>query len=199
MAITDNDVFTHGATIALIKDGLGSAAVPIDAHTNAETIYDAARDIDAVRVNEIGAGLAACALRLRVGNLSKLAFSIADMTASQTDLDLQIAGDDSGLTAEVMPYPGTVVAIGVLVQNARTAGTLTVNVTINGTKTTLSVVIDGTNAQYFYGVGLPEVSAEAIAAGDRVGCSVTTDASWAAGTTPSVRVGVWVGLAEASS
>jgi hypothetical protein len=60
---------------------------------------------------------------------------------------------------------------------ARTAGTLTVEVTINGTGTGLTAVLDGSNTQTSMATQAKDT--DAFGAGSRIGVKLTTDASWA--------------------
>lgn len=124
----------------------------------------------------------------------------ANQAASVTDGALNMPGD-TGLTEYVMPFAGAIVGISVNVENPRTAGTLTAKPTKNGTNSaTLSAVIDGTNTQRVSATQTKDAAGagDTLAAGDRVGVKVTTDAAWAAGVTPSVQAVVFVqrGLSE---
>jgi hypothetical protein len=71
----------------------------------------------------------------------------------------------------VIPYASTLVAIGVAMVSARTAGTCTVKSVKNGSAGTETVVIDGTNTQYNYKVLTTPVS---YAAGDRLAGQTVT-------------------------
>jgi hypothetical protein len=120
----------------------------------------------------------------------------ANVAASLTNSALNMPGD-TALLEFVMPWAGAIVGISVACENARTAGTCTVKPTINGTASaSLQAQLDGTNTQYHYASQTKD--SDQFAAGQRLGVKVTTDASWAAGTTPSVVAAVFVqrGLSE---
>jgi hypothetical protein len=102
---------------------------------------------------------------------------------------------DAALTEVVMPWAGAIIGVGVDVENARTGGTLTVKPTKNGTvSASLSTAINATNTQHAYATQTKDQAGagDQFAAGDRIGAKYTTDASWAAGTTPSAVATVWV-------
>lgn len=129
-------------------------------------------------------------------NVIAIPFYIANAAASQSAVVLSMPGEATATDMGQMPIPwaGSIVGLSVAVEAARTAGTLTLNPTINGTATAQSVVIDDdpttyNTAQYARG-------AYPITAGQRVGMKMTTDADWAAGTTPSVVGWVFVHIEE---
>lgn len=97
-----------------------------------------------------------------------------NVVASQTAvvLNLPLAGR-SEIT---MPADGYVVGVIVRSNEARTAGTLTVDPTINGTVTGLTAVLDGTNTQTK--TTRQGNSADKFTAGQRIGVKLTTDAGW---------------------
>lgn len=109
-----------------------------------------------------------------------------NVTASLTDTVLSIMSGSSGADARnefVMPYSGSVVAVTVASNAARTGGTLTVEPRINGTKTTLDGVLDGTNTQYNYATSSKDTTGNTFSAGDRIDVVVTTSsADWAPNT-----------------
>lgn len=78
-------------------------------------------------------------------------------------------------TEYVIPWDFEVVGISVVSDLARTAGTLTVDATINGTVTGLQAVLDATNT--FRDTGIQIRGSDPGVAGDRIGCKLTT-ASW---------------------
>ena len=102
-------------------------------------------------------------------------FMQANVAASQTAVAIDVLGL-VGNTEYVMDGPGSIIGISVASNDARTAGTLTVDATINGTVTGLQAVLDGTNTQYHYATQL--VDADTFVAGNRVGVKITTDAAW---------------------
>jgi hypothetical protein len=117
-------------------------------------------------------------------------FSQADVTASQSAVALAIHAGDAALTEIPVPRAGSVTGISARTEGARTGGTCTVDVTKNGTATGLQAVIDATNTQQHQATQAKDT--DTFAAGDRIGVDITTDASWAAGSTPSIIVTVEV-------
>lgn len=92
------------------------------------------------------------------------------------------------VTEQVIPFDFEVVAIDVVSNAARTAGTLTVDATIDGTVTGLQAALDATNTTRHYGRG-PR-AADVGVAGSRVGVKLTTS-SWTP-TTADITATVWV-------
>lgn len=174
------------ATIALMKTYLGT-----DEKEDAVPSLSVTYDVRAQDFNRILAGLAEVAFRCRYGMMVALQFSHPNVAASQTDLEIyRGSGGDTALLRTVAPFPGSVVGLAVRVENARTAGTLTVEWAKAGVGQTLAVVIDDDPTQKGYSVQLPQT--ETFVAGDELGVVITTDGSWAAGATPSVDVDLLV-------
>jgi len=90
-----------------------------------------------------------------------------------------------------MPTGGSVIGIVVFTNDARTAGTLTVDATIDGTVTGLTAVLDGTNTTTK--ATTQAVDLDTFTAGQRIGVKITTDGSWAP-TTADIDVAVLVAL-----
>jgi len=105
-------------------------------------------------------------------------FGKENVAASQTAVAIYVSSFSETNTEIVMPYAGSVIAISVASNDARTAGTLTVDATINGTATGLQAVLDVTNTTYHYASQAPETAGDTIAAGDRLGVKITTSADW---------------------
>ena len=78
-------------------------------------------------------------------------------------------------TGYTIPWPYHVVGISVFSDSARTAGTLTVDASIDTVATGLQAALDGTNTTYHY-ASQPR-NTDIGAAGSRVGALLTT-ASW---------------------
>lgn len=114
-------------------------------------------------------------------------FTQENVAASQSAVALVIPG--TVLTEYVMPFAGSVVAITVASNEARSAGTLTVDATINGTVTGLQAVLDDDPTTYAYGTQAKDT--DAFSAGDRLGVKITTDGDWAP-TTADIMVTVEV-------
>jgi len=127
-----------------------------------------------------------------------LRFMIADATASLTNVPMPVvevrdpgAGSSvRNMTTEVvLPWDYQVVAITVSASTPRTAGTLTVEATINGAATGLTAALDAVNTQWAR-TRQPR-DADRGAAGSRVGAAITTTGAWTP-TTADVACDVWV-------
>lgn len=97
---------------------------------------------------------------------SAVAMNIMETTATTSTLPV---------TEYVMPWDFEIVGISVVSSEARTAGTATVDATIDGTVTGVQAALDGTNTTRDTGTN-PRGS-DVGTAGQRVGCKLTT-ASW---------------------
>jgi len=112
-----------------------------------------------------------------------LYFMQSDVAASQTGIAIPVAGAErlsSGAVSNteiVMAKPGSITGISIAANAARSGGTLTVDVTINGTVTGLQAILDGTNTQYHYATQARRL--DTFSAGDRIGVKITTDGAWA--------------------
>lgn len=100
-----------------------------------------------------------------------------NVVASQTAVTIPIAGPASGIEFE-MPWDGSIVGISAQVANAeaRTAGTLTVDATINGVPTGFRAYLTDINPEHHSDT--QAISLDVFSAGDRIGVKVTTDAGW---------------------
>ena len=176
-------------TLALVKTYLGG-----DEMENQEPIHDATKDLDADNWNKIAAGLSEVAVRIRKGNLACLRYYIANATAGLTSSQLQVFGPDANRDSVIAPYDGSFIALALHCENARTAGTATAEVSIGGVAGTLSTVIDDDPTQFARSYQLPGI--EEFTALDELGVHLTTDGSWAAGSTPSIWADLWISLGE---
>jgi len=120
-----------------------------------------------------------------------LAFFEDSVAASQTDAPLANGQSTRGYC---MPEDGSVVALSVRTDDARTAGTLTLDAAINGTVTGLQVALDATNTTFH--VSLQDQGLDTFSAGDAITCELTTDASWEPAATADIIVSVGVVLAK---
>lgn len=112
-------------------------------------------------------------------------FYQADCTASQSAVALNLLG----ATVPTGWVPGRACSVRTTIVNletARSAGTLTVQLTKNGTADTDSNMVISTAVAY----GRTNIAhgSMALAATDILGCKITTDGDWAAGTTPELFV-----------
>ena len=103
-------------------------------------------------------------------------FMQSNVPASQSAVALDVLGL-TGNTEIVVPYAGSVMGISIASNAPRTAGTLTVDATVNGTATGLQAVLDATNTQYHQTTQAKDT--DAFSEGDRLGVKITTDANWA--------------------
>lgn len=169
-------------TIALVKTYLGT-----DDKQDSAPSRSAVYDVRAEDWNRIAAGLAEVAFRLRFGMLITAPFSHPNAAASWTDQEIyRHGGGDTALLYLVAPFAGSLIGLSVRTEGARTAGTLTAGWSKNGALQTLTTDIDGTDTQKSYASQVPQT--ETFDAGDEIGAMVTTDGTWAAGSTPSVQV-----------
>ena len=98
------------------------------------------------------------------------------MAANQTAVALDVLGL-AGNTEVVMPYAGSIIGISVASNEARSAGTLTVDATKDGTATGLQAVLDDDPNQYAYATQAKDT--DTFTAGQRIGVKITTDGDWA--------------------
>lgn len=126
-------------------------------------------------------------------NIVAIPFYVADASGqSQSATAMSAAGEaTAGDVPQVpVPFAGSIVGIGVQVEATRSAGTLTIRPTINGSAAAQAVTIDDDPTQYNYASW--RRGRYPITAGQRVGCTWASDSAWAAGTTPSVHVTLYV-------
>lgn len=96
-----------------------------------------------------------------------------DVAASQSAVALPRG---NGRTEVPMPSAGHVVGVVVYSNAARVAGTLTVEVTVNGTGTGLTAVLNASNTQTK--ATRQAQNLDKYAEGNRIGVKITTDGSW---------------------
>lgn len=99
-----------------------------------------------------------------------------NVAAGQSGVALNLGGD-ANRTELPVARAGSVVGIAVYSNEARTGGTLTVEVTIDGVGTGLTAVLDATNTQTHYNT--QAAGLDTFTAGQRIGVKITTDAGWA--------------------
>jgi len=116
-------------------------------------------------------------------------FMKIDVADEQTAVAMDALGL-AGNTEYVMPYAGSVIAISIASNDARTAGTLTVDVTVDGAATGLQAVLDDDPTTYAYTVQAKDT--DTFTAGQRLGVDITTDAAWEPDATPDIVVVVIV-------
>ncbi|HCT81762.1 MAG TPA: hypothetical protein DGT23_35320 [Micromonosporaceae bacterium] len=95
-----------------------------------------------------------------------VAMNIMETTATTSTLPV---------TEYVIPWDFEVVGISIVSSEARTAGTLTVDATIDGTVTGLQAILDATNT--IRDTGIQVRGSDVALAGARIGVKLTT-ASW---------------------
>ena len=111
-----------------------------------------------------------------------------NVAANQTDVALTLL--DGVRTTIPAPAAAAATAIAVLSNEARTAGTLTVELTVNGVGSGLTATLDGTNTECDTGTG-----SVAVVECDEIGVTVTTDGSWTP-TTADITVMLQLGAAS---
>ena len=137
--------------------------------------------------------------KIAKGQLTTFVFEQTDVAASQTNATLTIgevrdtaagADDQNACDGYVMPWDFEIIGISARASAARSAGTLTLVPTIDGTAVSgLSAVLDGTNTQQHRATAKRETHRGV--AGGRIGCQITTDGAWAP-VTADIGVVVWV-------
>lgn len=187
-----DDSFTVGAqSLTLNKDGfidLLEITEPAAAAANAGRLF----------LKDDGGGNTQLCIRFNTGATIVLAtqggsgasvdrvlitgFGTENLTSSLTNLQLTrfagVVGAGAGHNIPaVMPRAGSITAISVGGNAARSGGTATFEVWKNGVATGLTVVIDATNTQYFFAT--QAAGTDTFVAGDRLDVRVTTTAAWA--------------------
>lgn len=126
------------------------------------------------------------------GQLVPLTFVQDAVADSQSAVAMNAVEVNAGAALTVteyqLPWDFEVVGISIVSDSARTAGTCTVDATINGTATGLQAVLNATNTTRAYST--QQRGSDTGVAGQRVGVKLTT-ASWTP-TTADVAVVVWV-------
>jgi hypothetical protein len=195
-AMTGNETFTYSDGNRFVKDPGGASrnlnptgAFPEGTEITVINTADAAENI------VFDSGTLACPLRQNQrgvfvydgaawqiqnvtntqGDKQSFSFMQSDVAASQAAVVLNVLGL-AGNTEYTMPYPGSIVGISVASNAARTAGTLTVDATINGTVTGLQAVLNASNTQYHSATQAR--NADAFTVNQRVGVKITTDGDW---------------------
>ena len=102
-----------------------------------------------------------------------LGFFQDNAAANQSAVALSNGMSTRGYAA---PLAGSIVGITVKSNDARTAGTLTIAPTINGVAGTITAVLDGTNTTTHF--TQQDGGTDVFAAGDNLGCTITTTAGW---------------------
>lgn len=135
-------------------------------------------------------------LNVAKSNVIALVFYQADATASQAGVELDVAGEATAGDAKYVPSPwsGDIVGISVAAEAARTAGTLTVQPSVDGSALGPTAALNATDTQYKTGSARKRQYPFDAAA--RLGAIVTTDAAWAAGVTPSIVVTVFANISD---
>lgn len=141
--------------------------------TDQRNYHDGAYDELARRLNEITAS-------------TSFGFFQDNVAAGQSSVALSNGMSTRGYCAQVS---GSVVSITVKSNAARTAGTLTVEPTINGTGVGITAVLDGTNTTSHFTP--QDAGLDTFVAGDNLGAIITTTGAWAP-TTADIDVAVGV-------
>lgn len=118
-----------------------------------------------------------------------LYFYDEDVSASLSDSPLRIESGSTVFTY-IMPRTGHVIGLGARLNTTRSAGTLTLEVTVDGVALSDTIVIDDDPNQQDT-IQIPSTIANAFEAGALIGVNITTDGSWAP-TTADLQVSVLV-------
>lgn len=178
MTVTTSIYGASLTSMPLVKAYLGG-----DTKEDFETVHSVVYDIESTYYNRIVAGLAEIAYRTR-SSFARQGFSLPNATAGLTDSPLYANGD-ADHPHILAPWTGSIVGISCSIEAACSAGTLDLVWTKNGVNQTLDVNMESvTNVQF--ASSTQDVGVEDFAIGDRLGLSITTDGSFAAGTTPTV-------------
>jgi hypothetical protein len=118
--------------------------------------------------------------------MAPLTFFQDTVAASQTDIAL---GDPGAGRGYIAVEDGSIVSVSVRVDDPRTAGSLTVEPTINGTKIGFSVTLNGADTTFKY--DRQDQGLDVFLAGDRIGAVITSDGAWLP-TTANIDVSVGV-------
>jgi hypothetical protein len=98
-----------------------------------------------------------------------------NVAASQTDAVLNMDGNTSRPEVPTI-RSGSVIGIALYTNEARSAGTLTADVTVDGTKTGLTAVLDDATQTK---TATQAKDTDTFTAGQRIGVKLTTDGTWA--------------------
>jgi hypothetical protein len=123
--------------------------------------------------------------------LVPLLFAQDAVAASQTAAALATTDANNSVALNVyytMPFAGEIIGASANLDTAGTAGTLTVNPNLAGTAVTDPAISITTLA---YGSDTCKRGTNAFAANARIGCKITTSATWD-GTSSDLQVIVWV-------
>ena len=117
------------------------------------------------------------------GQVVPLLFQQAAVAASQTDSDLPVA--EVGIIASLVlghtvPFAGSIVGISASLNDASSAGELTVGASIGGTEDALSTMSIATETEKYLAIPRGNIP---FVAGNVLGVQISTDASW----TPETR------------
>lgn len=123
------------------------------------------------------------------GQLVPITFTKTAVAASSSAVAMNVMDTNADVVEYVMPFDFEVVAVTTSLTTARSAGTLTADVTIDTNATGFQNVIS-TNVARSRNTSRRGVKVGA--AGSRVGVKLTTDANFAPVTTNDVLVTVWV-------
>lgn len=116
-----------------------------------------------------------------------MTFDDDNLTTGQTGVDLTTSGSAT-VAKHIAVWNGSVRGIFIRSNEARSAGSIIVDVTVNSASTGLQATIDNTNTQEAYSVQNKDV--DAFSAGDRIGVTYTTSGDWAP-TTADFNIGVY--------
>jgi hypothetical protein len=112
----------------------------------------------------------------RVNELNEiciLPFYQDDTAANQADVELLQGGSQRGFIAA---EDGSIITLAVRTNDPRTGGSLVVRPTVNGVAAGAILTLDVANTTFNY--YRQDQGVDTFVAGDRISCTVTTDAGW---------------------
>ena len=174
------NVLANGMIYGALTLGLADANMATVVNPGAHTINDALRDWTMLSDIDATGGY-----RQTIDGWYQ-----ENAAASQTAVTLaRLATTTNNPNAWIAPRSGSITAIAVLSNAARTAGTLTVEAYINGVATGLTAVLDGTNTTFK--ASTQAKGTDAFVAGDKLDIRITTTGAWLP-TTADVRASLEV-------
>lgn len=107
----------------------------------------------------------------------KVVLSFYDDTVAASQTDVLLPKGPGTFKHYAMGYGGSVIGISVRSSDPRTVGTLTVEATIDATKTGLAATLDGTNT--IFKTTTQAKDTDAFSVNNYIGCVITTSSDWA--------------------
>lgn len=173
-----------GASVSLIEKGITGGLTSLTPGSKAYLSATAGAVTQTKpKVNPLPIGLALSATRYSIdtsqpSELRGYTISFADdnLVTAQTDAAMTTGGSATVSESE-FPCAGSIISVTVTANEARTAGTVIVEPTVNGTGTGLQATLDNTDTTH--ASTTQGILLDTLAAGDRIGIDYTTTIDWA--------------------